>query len=80
MVPLPGPRIYKPSQGCNLEMLVLLGFDLETGARLGLCLGPIWKLMLGTTLLVYLSKLDSEFKSFGISHPPPFLLWLEVQS
>ena len=40
----------------NLEMLVLLEIGLETGARLEFCWGTTWKLMLGTSLLVYLSS------------------------
>jgi hypothetical protein len=42
--------------GNNLEMLVLLGITLETRARLGFCWGATWKLMLGTSLSVYLSS------------------------
>ena len=37
-------------------MLVLLGIRLESRARLGFCWGATWKLMLGTSLLVYLSS------------------------
>jgi hypothetical protein len=40
--------------GNNLEMLVLLGVSLETGARLRFCGGVTWKLMLGIGLLVCL--------------------------
>jgi hypothetical protein len=42
--------------GCNLETLVLLGISLETGARLRFCWRATWKLMLDTSLLVYLSS------------------------
>ena len=42
--------------GCNLETLLLLGISLETRARLRFCWGATWKLMLDTSLLVYLSS------------------------
>ena len=41
--------------GCNLETLFLLRISLETRARLRFCWGATWKLMLDTSLLVYLS-------------------------
>ena len=45
-------------------MLVLLGISLETGARLRLYQGATWKLMVGASLLVYLS-LDLGLENSG---------------